>query len=474
MYVLGKSEQEVGVLSSMMNRHGLIAGATGTGKTITLKVMAERLSENGIPVFLADIKGDLGSLAQPGMMSDKLQSRLDEMGITNHSFRSFPVEFWDVFGEEGIPLRTTVSEIGPVLMARLLSLNETQTGILQIVFKVADDEGLLLLDLKDLRGALQLVGEKAKELRLEYGNISSASIGAIQRGLLQLEEQGGDVFFGEPAISIHDLINTTSEGEGIIHILSAKRLFSSPILYSTFLLWLLSELFEELQETGDLEKPKMVFFFDEAHLIIEESSKSLRDQLEQVVRLIRSKGIGIYFVTQNPTDLPDEILAQLGNRVQHSLRAFTPKDQKAIKQTAETFRKNPRLNVEEELTNLGVGEALVSFLDEKGRPLEVQKAMIYAPKSLIGVVDEGVKKSTIENSSLRPKYAQSIDRDSAYETLAKRIPEPEVLSEKKHTPKVPPKKKTELEKAAGSLLQTVGRQIGRELVRGIFGALKKR
>ena len=356
---------------SMANRHGLIAGATGTGKTITLKVMAESFSDLGVPVFLADVKGDLSGMCQPGVDSENMQKRIERFGIDGFEYKSYPTRFWDVFGEGGIPVRTTVSEMGPLLLGRLLGLNETQTGVLSIVFRVADDDGMLLLDMKDLRSMVNYVGEHAKEYTTKYGNISAQSVGAIQRKLLTLEDQGAESFFGEPALDITDWMKREN-GKGVINVLHCVKLINSPVLYSTFLLWMLSELFEQLPEAGDLEKPKMVFFFDEASLLFDDAPKALLQKIEQTVKLIRSKGVGVYFVTQNPSDIPDEILAQLGNRVQHALRAYTPKEQKSVRAAAESFRQNPDFDAEEVITQLGTGEALVSFLDADGRPQVVQ------------------------------------------------------------------------------------------------------
>ncbi|MBW4469805.1 MAG: DUF853 domain-containing protein [Stenomitos rutilans HA7619-LM2] len=405
------------LLPAMANRHGLIAGATGTGKTVTLQVLAERFSQIGVPVFMADIKGDLSGLSQPGSGTPKLRDRLQTLRLTDFQFASYPVEFWDVFGEQGHPLRTTISEMGPLLLARLLNLNETQSGVLQITFTIADDIGLLLLDLKDLRSLMQFVGDNAKDFKTTYGNISAASVGAIQRGLLTLEQQGGDRFFGEPSLNLMDLLQTDARGYGIINILAANKLVQSPKLYATFLLWLLSELFEQLPEVGDLEQPKLVFFFDEAHLLFADAPKALQEKLEQVVRLIRSKGIGIYFCTQNPLDVPLKVLGQLGNRVQHALRAFTPLDQKAVKAAATTFRPNPSVNVEQSIVELGVGEALVSFLDEQGAPTMVERAFVLPPQSHIGAIDPQQRDQTIHSSVLYGHYEAVEDRESAYERL---------------------------------------------------------
>ncbi|MDO9602116.1 MAG: DUF853 family protein [Rhodocyclaceae bacterium] len=410
---------ELVLLPALANRHGLITGATGTGKTVTLQRLTEQFSAIGVPVFLADVKGDLSGLGAAGVASDKLQKRLDSLGITDWQPRANPVVFWDVLGASGHPVRATVSDMGPLLLARLLGLNETQEGVLQIVFRVADDGGLLLLDLKDLRTMVQHVGENAATFKTQYGNVSAASIGAIQRGLLTLEAQGGDRFFGEPMLDIADLMQT-QDGRGVVNILAADQLMNSPKLYATFLLWLLAELFEQLPEAGDLEKPKLVFFFDEAHLLFDGAPAALVDKVEQVVRLIRSKGIGIYFVTQNPLDVPDKVLGQLGNRVQHALRAFTPRDQKAVKAAAETMRANPAFNAATAITELGVGEALVSFLDEKGRPHVVERAFVLAPGSRLGPLTAAERQAAIQSSLLFGHYEKTADRESAHEILTAR------------------------------------------------------
>ena len=415
---LAKSEDGYpALLPQMANRHGLITGATGTGKTVTLQSMAERLSYAGVPVFMADVKGDLSGAGAAGTLTPKLEARIKDLGLEGFQPYANPVAFWDVFGEGGVPVRATISDMGPLLLARLLNLNDTQAGVLQLVFKIADDQGLLLLDLKDLRAMVQNVGDNAKNYTTEYGNIASASIGAIQRGLLTLEEQGGDVFFGEPMLDIHDLMQVDGNGRGVINILSAEKLVQAPALYSTFLLWLLSELFEQLPEAGDLDRPKLVFFFDEAHLLFSDAPQALVDKVEQVVRLIRSKGVGVYFVTQNPLDVPEKILGQLGNRVQHALRAFTPRDQKAVKAAAETMRGNPKFDAAAVITELGVGEALVSFLDEKGRPTVVDRAIIFPPASRLGPLTADERKAVIQASPLLATYGQTVDRESAFEIL---------------------------------------------------------
>ncbi len=409
-------ELELVLLSQLVNRHGLITGATGTGKTVTLQRVAEQLSQAGVPVFLADAKGDLSGLGVAGVASDKLKARLEKLGVTDWQSRANPVVFWDVFGEQGHPVRATVSDMGPLLLARLLNLNDTQAGVLQLVFKIADDQGLLLLDLKDLRAMVQYVGENAAQFKTEYGNVSAASIGAIQRGLLTIDEQGGDKFFGEPMLNIEDLMQTV-DGKGVINVLAAEKLMNSPRLYASFLLWLLAELFEQLPEAGDLPKPKLAFFFDEAHLLFSEAPPALLEKIEQVVRLIRSKGVGVYFVTQNPLDIPDSVLGQLGNRVQHALRAFTPRDQKAVKAAAQTLRVNPKFDAEAVIMELGVGEALVSFLDEKGSPTVVERGFVLAPGSRIGPMTADERRAAITESLVAGVYEKTIDRESAFEKL---------------------------------------------------------
>src|SRR5215831_17554892 len=404
------AQGEFALLPALANRHGLITGATGTGKTVTLQVMAERFSGIGVPVFMADVKGDLAGISQAGASSEKLKARLKTIGADEPQYAACPVVFWDVFGEQGHPVRATVSDLGPLLLARILDLNDTQEGVLALVFKVADDNGLLLLDLKDLRAALQYVGDNAQKFQTDYGNVSAASVGAIQRGLLALEQQGADKFIGEPMLNIDDLLQTAAGGKGVVNVLAADKLMGAPKLYSTMLLWLLSEFYERLPEVGDPEKPKLVFFFDEAHLLFNDAPKILLDKIEQVVRLIRSKGVGVYFVTQNPLDVPDVVLGQLGNRVQHALRAFTPRDQKAVKAAAQTFRQNPKLDVEAAITELGVGEALVSFLDEKGRPNVVDRASIYPPQSQLPPLTSAERDSIIKQSSIFGHYEKVVDR----------------------------------------------------------------
>jgi DNA helicase HerA-like ATPase len=475
---------ELSILPAMANRHGLIAGATGTGKTITLQTLAEAFSNIGVPVFMADVKGDLSGICQAGGGNSKVEARVAELGFTDFEYRAAPTLFWDVFGEKGHPLRSTISEMGPLLLARILDLNETQTGVLTAVFKIADDNGWLLLDLNDLRALLQFASENASDLRSEYGSISAASIGAIQRGLLQLEHEGGEKLFGEPALDFNDLLQTEGS-RGVINILAADTLYNSPRVYATLLLWLLSELFENLPEAGDLEKPKLVFFFDEAHLLFNDAPAALLQKIEQVVRLIRSKGVGVYFVSQNPLDIPDVILGQLGNRVQHALRAFTPRDQKAVKSAAETFRSNPGLNVETAITELGVGEALVSFLDEKGTPKPVERALIKPPCSRIGPVNDAERKQSIESSVIYGHYEKQVDRESAYEILKGRAkqaaPEPKSKAAKSESSGFDitdillgggnSKRQGVLESAAKSAARSIGQEVGRQLIRGVLGSL---
>ena len=408
------------LLPALANRHGLITGATGTGKTVTLQTMAESFSKIGVPVFMADVKGDLTGISQAGKISDKLAGILKERDIELPESTACPATLWDVFGQQGHPVRTTISDMGPLLLGRMLNLNETQAGILNLVFKIADDSRLLLLDLKDLRTMLQYVGDNAREFTTKYGNVSAASVGAIQRGLLQIESQGADKFFGEPMLNISDFMQTDSSGKGVINILAADKLMNSPRLYATFLLWMLSELFEQLPEIGDPEQPKLVFFFDEAHLLFNEAPKVLVERIELVVRLVRSKGVGVYFVTQNPLDIPDSVLAQLGNRVQHALRAFTPRDQKAVKATAQTMRQKPGLDIETAITELAVGEALISLLDSRGRPSMTERVYVLPPGSQIGPITAEQRQALLQNSLVAGVYEKTVDRDSAYETLQSR------------------------------------------------------
>ncbi len=474
--VIAKGEKELYLLPHMANRHGLIAGATGTGKTVTLQVMAENFSRIGVPVFMADVKGDLSGISRKGGGNPKVDARIKQLELGDFTFESSPVTFWDVFGEQGHPVRATVSEMGPLLFSRLLNLNETQGGVLTMVFKIADDNGMLLLDLKDLRAMLQYVGDNASQFRTQYGNISPASIGAIQRGLLELEHQGGEKFFGEPALNLDDLMQTDSKGRGVVNILAADKLLLSPKIYSTFLLWLLAEMYEQLPEVGDLEKPKLVFFFDEAHLLFNDAPPALLEKIEQIVRLVRSKGVGVYFVSQFPDDVPEIVLGQLGNRVQHALRAFTPRDQKAVRLTAQTFRSNPKLDVERAITELGVGEALVSFLDAKGTPGIVERAFILPPHSQIGPITPEQRRALIANSLVAGYYEKVVDRESAYEVLTKRFAEEtkrEALDQQEKTAARAPARRSDtmFESVAKSTLRAVGSQIGRQLVRGVLGSL---
>ena len=471
---IAKTDEFLGLLPRMANRHGLIAGATGTGKTVTLRVFAEHFSRIGVPVFMADVKGDLSGLAKAGGDHPKVMERVATLGLNDFVPQEFPVVFWDLFGEQGHPVRTTVSDMGPLLLARLLDLNPTQAGILTLVFKVADDQGLLLLDLEDLQAMVRFVGDHAKELRTQYGNISSASIGAIQRSLLSLEQQGAESFFGEPALNLDDLMQTGPGGLGVINILAADRLIQTPKIYATFLLWLIAELFEQLPEVGDPDKPRIVFFFDEAHLLFDDPPKALLDKIEQVVRLIRSKGVGVYFVTQNPLDLPDAILGQLGNRVQHALRAFTPRDQKAVRAAAQTFRPNPPLDVEQVISEVGVGEALVSFLDEKGIPTPVERALICPPASRLRPLDFEERNQVRAGSIVGQFYDQDVDRESAYEQLAAKIRQQEVTE-----PPPAGRSRTKQDSSMGdffeaagkSAARSIGTQIGRQIMRGLMGSL---
>jgi len=506
---LATGDERIYLEPSMANRHGLIAGATGTGKTVTLKVLAESFSDMGVPVFLADIKGDLSGMCRPGHENKHIRRSIDTMGIEGFDYTDYPVEFWDVFGERGLPVRTTISEMGPDLLGRLLGLNDTQNGVLRIVFRVADDQGLLLIDLKDLRSMVQYVGDHAKDYKLTYGNISSQSVGAIQRALLALEDAGGNIFFGEPALELEDWMDWTEDGRGLMNILECQELFQQPLLYGTFLLWMLSELYEMLPEAGDLDKPKLAFFFDEAHLLFKDAPKALVDKVEQVVRLIRSKGVSVWFITQNPTDLPDSVLGQIGNRVQHALRAYTPNDQKDLRAAARSFRVNEKFDTEEVLQALGVGEALVSVLDEKGVPSIVERAGILPPRSSMDAVEIEAINAVMEGSPIFEKYAQTEDRESAYEVLEEIRAEEAAAAEaeerrkewekaiksagrtttrrststrrtttrrtttKKTTTR---KRQSTLEKAVSKTINTtantIGREIGKKIVRGLFDTFK--
>src|SRR5689334_8032643 len=498
---IAQAKEQIYLLPKMANRHGLIAGATGTGKTVTLQTLAENFSTRGVPVFMADVKGDLAGLSQAGGKNPKVAARAKELNITDFKPEAFPVVFWDVFGENGHPVRATVSEIGPLLLGRLLDLNATQEGVLNMVFKIADENGLLLLDLKDLRSMLQFVADNADQFKTQYGNVSAASAGAIQRNLLALESQGADKFFGEPALNLDDLVQTQN-GKGVVNILAADKLVQqAPKVYATFLLWLLSELFENLPEIGDPDKPKLVFFFDEAHLLFADIEKPVEEKIEQMVRLIRSKGVGVYFVSQNPLDIPDIVLGQLGNRVQHALRAFTPRDQKAVSAAAQTFRQNPKLNVEKVLTELGVGEALVSMLDENGSPEVVQRAKIVPPHSQVGAITPDQRKQIINSSVLAGHYEKAVDRESAYEKLQARAgektqsavassvrgdepktqqPQSSVLAEALGTvtaafqPTIGPRGGVHDSFAASmakSAMRAASSQLGRQIARGLLGGI---
>jgi uncharacterized protein len=494
--VAKSGDVEISLLPALANRHGLITGATGTGKTVTLQRLAEQFSAIGVPVFLADVKGDLSGLGAPGVKSEKLVKRLEKMGVTDWEPVKNPIVFWDVFGESGHPVRATISDMGPLLLSRLLGLNDTQEGVLQLVFKIADDNGLLLLDLKDLRAMVQHVGDNAKQFTTEYGNVSAASIGAIQRGLLTLEQQGGDKFFGEPMLDIADLMQA-ERGKGVVNILAADKLMNSPQAYSTFLLWMLAELFEQLPEAGDLDKPKLVFFFDEAHLLFNEAPPALLEKIEQVVRLIRSKGVGVYFVTQNPLDVPDKVLAQLGNRVQHALRAFTPRDQKAVQTAAETLRANPKFDAKAAIMELGVGEALLSFLDEKGTPSVVERGFVLAPGSRIGPLDASEREAAVKNSTIYGHYEKVQDRESAYEKLQEAKAAAAEAADEKVSRGGTPRGQTSAESDTGggllgglgsilggnsrrqgvgeamvkSAVRAIGSKVGQEIVRGVLGSI---
>jgi len=488
--------------SKMINRHGLIAGATGTGKTVSLQVLAEAFSAAGVPVFMADVKGDLSGIGKPGVMNKIIAKRTEEFGLEDFSFQSYPICFYDVFGKQGHPFRATISGMGPLLLSRLLNLNDTQSGALNLVFRIADDQGMLLIDMKDIRSMLEYVGKNAKQFTTSLGTVSSMSIGAIQRSLLALEDQGGNVFFGEPDFDILDLMRTQG-GKGIINILAADKLMQSPALYSTLLLWLLSDLYERLPEVGDLPKPKLVFFFDEAHLLFNDAPKVLTDKIEQIVRLIRSKGVGVYFVSQSPADIPNNVLGQLGNRIQHALRAFTPRDQKAVKIAAQTFRTNPALNTEQVITELGVGEALVSFLDETGSPSVVERAVILPPHSQIGPLTDDERATLIKKSAIYGKYEQYFDRISAYEILQEQQKQQQIQQQQQQQQQqkqqqqqrssapAPSKTQTQTKpatrtttakkKSAGTgativktVVGTLGSRQGQQLIRGLFGSLIKK
>jgi DNA helicase HerA-like ATPase len=499
--LIARGEKDLFLLPKMANRHGLVAGATGTGKTVTLQVMAERFSRLGVPVFMADVKGDLAGLSQPGIASPRIQERLGLLKLGDYAFEGSPVTFWDIFGQQGHPVRATVSDMGPLLLSRLLNLNDVQSGVLTLVFRIADDTGLHLLDFKDLRAMAQYAGDHADEFETDYGRISPASIGTIQRGLMTLDDQNADLFFGEPSLELEDLMQTDGAGRGQVNILAADKLMLTPRAYSTFLLWLMAELFERLPEVGDLDKPRLVFFFDEAHLLFTDAPPVLLEKIEQVIRLIRSKGVGIYFVTQNPLDIPDVILGQLGNRVQHALRAFTPRDQKAVKSAAETFRQNPKIDVETAITQLGTGEALVSFLDEKGQPGIVERAFVLPPYSRIGPVTPQERQAVVQSSVIFGHYENAIDRESAYEMLKERARQAEeaqarAQAEAQRTPygyppppgreraprpdpdyPPPPRRPagrprdTLIEAMAKSAARSVGSSLGRQIIRGVLGSI---
>ena len=501
---LATGSERVYLEPSMANRHGLIAGATGTGKTVTLKVVAESFSEMGVPTFIADIKGDVSGMCREGCENKHIRRSIDTMGIENFTYTPFPVRFFDVYAKQGHPVRTTISDMGPVLLARLLGLNETQTGVLRIVFRIADDKQLLLLDLKDLRSMVQHVGDNANEYKLKYGNVSAQTLGAIQRALLTLEDEGGNIFFGEPALDIADWFDWDEDGRGVMNILECQTLFQHPLLYGTFLLWMLSELYEMLPEAGDLDKPKIAFFFDEAHLLFNDAPKALLEKVEQVIRLIRSKGVSVWFITQNPSDIPESVLSQIGNRVQHALRAYTPNEQKALRYAAKSFRVNPEFDTETVLQELATGEALVSVLDAKGVPGMVQRANILPPRSSMSAAPEEDIQKAVFVSPLRDKYSQTLDRESAYELLTqqreaaeaekaeaeakaqaekeaaakakeeeKKAKEAAKAKAEKEKAKAKKKKTSVLSKAASSTANTIGRELGKSIIRGLFGTWKK-
>ena len=494
LYVAHCDNGPIYMIGKMANRHGLICGATGTGKTVTLQVIAESFSQAGVPCFMADMKGDLSGISQPGKMSGFIEKRCPEFGIENPQFKGMPTRFFDVFGEQGHPLRATISEMGPQLLARLLNLNETQTGVLNIVFKIADDRGLLLIDMKDLRLMLDYVAKNAREFTTTYGTITSMSVGAIQRALLALEAEGADQFFGEPSFNVYDFLQT-EQGQGIMNVLAADKLMMNPKLYSTFLLWLLSELYTQLPEVGDLELPKLIFFFDEAHMLFKDTSKALVDKIEQVIRLVRSKGVGVYFITQSPDDIPEAIAGQLGNRVLHGLRAYTPKEQKTVKAAAQTFRTNPNFNTEAAILELGTGEALVSFLDEKGAPNIVERAKILFPLSQIGAISDEQREAIIRQSRLYGQYEKTFDRESAYEMLveeqkqaekraqkeaeeeekrkAKEAKEKEKAKSSKSSSKKKSTGRKAIEKTINTTATTFGRQLGKSIFRSILGGIFK-
>ena len=479
---LGKSDKREELFLPLANRHGLVTGATGTGKTVTLQIMAESFCKAGVPVFAADVKGDLSGISQVGTPLDALTERAKKIGFDDYGMEATPTIFWDLFGEQGHPIRTTVTEMGPLMLSRLMGLSEAQEGALNIAFRLADNESLALLDLKDLRALLADLADRGKEITTQYGNVQSATIGSIQRRLVVIEEQGGDKFFGEPALDIKDLMRTTRDGRGYMNILAADRLMSSPQLYATFLLWLLSELFEEMPEVGDPEKPKLVFFFDEAHLLFDDAPPGLLEKIQQTVKLIRSKGVGVYFVTQNPLDVPDNVLEQMGNRVQHALRAYTPRDQKAVKAAATTFRPNPKFNTEDVITEMGKGEALVSTLDLKGVPSMVGRTLIRPPSGRMGPITPEERKSAINNSPVFGQYEETVDRDSAYEKLQKKASlraeaqqqEAAEKAERKATTSSARQPQSATDRFVKNMASSVGRSVGNALVRGILGRLMRR
>lgn len=490
--LIGKGKSENSILLNKVNRHGLISGATGTGKTVTLKVLTEGLSDAGVPTILADVKGDLANISMSGEMNDKLQDRLNELGISNFEFKNYPVSMWDIYGEKGIPLRVTVSEMGPLMLSNILDLNDTQMGVLNIIFKVADSEGLLLIDLKDLKQVINYVNDNRDEVSKNYGNVASQSLSAISRKLLFIEDAGGDLFFGEPAIDINDLVRTDASGKGLVNILNANKLISNPLLYSMLLLYLLSEIYENFPEVGDLDKPKLVFFFDEAHLLFNNTPSILKDKIVQVVRLVRSKGVGVFFITQNPLDVPEEVSSQLSNRIVHQLRAYSPKELKAINAVADSFRQDDSMNLKEEIINLRTGEAIVSFADESGAPTVADRALILPPHSSFVTLSDAEYRNLVESSNLYSKYKNMVDRESAYEVLLKRIENEKIQEEREKLEeerlkeierrekelekerKSSRKQKSYIDKGIDSLLGTITRSIGREIARGLLGSMKKR
>ena len=490
--LIGKGKYENCILLNKVNRHGLISGATGTGKTVTLKVLTEGLSDAGVPTILADVKGDLANISMSGEMNDKLQDRLYELGISNFEFKNYPVSMWDIYGEKGIPLRVTVSEMGPLMLSNILDLNDTQMGVLNIIFRVADSEGLLLIDLKDLKQVINFVNDNRDEISKNYGNVASQSLSAISRKLLFVEDAGGDLFFGEPAIDINDLVRTDASGKGLVNILNANKLISNPLLYSMLLLYLLSEIYENFPEVGDLDKPKLVFFFDEAHLLFNNTPSVLKDKIIQVVRLVRSKGVGVFFITQNPLDVPEEVSSQLSNRIVHQLRAYSPKELKAINAVADSFRQDDSMNLKEEIINLRTGEAIVSFADESGAPSLADKALILPPHSSFVTLKDAEYRNLVESSNLYLKYKDMVDRESAYEVLLKRIEREKIQEEREKLEeerlkeierrekelekerKSSRKQKSYIDKGIDSMLGTITRSIGREIARGLLGSMKKR